>query len=347
MALVTQLKIRRPDDFHVHLREGDILKGVLPYTARNFGRALVMPNLKHAVTSRERATLYENQILQLSQGYDWGVGFEPLMTIKLTQETVKSTIMLASSGGVTAVKLYPEGVTTNSENGVRDIEKIDDSAFKAMVEIGMPLCVHAEEPGVFSMDRENAYLTRVSQLARKFPKLKIVIEHASTSAAIKFVEDSGPNVAATITAHHLVLTLDDIVGDRLNPHNFCKPIAKRPQDRDALLAAAFSGNPKFFLGTDSAPHVSNTKECASGCAGCFTAPIAIELLATVFDQKGKLPMLEPFMSENGAKFYGLKPNEGTITLERSEWTIPAAYSVGGGEVVVPFMAGQKLAWKVV
>lgn len=336
MASITQFKIRRPDDFHVHLREGAMLETVLPHTAKTFARALVMPNLKNAVRIGVNARHYEEQIRRLSEGID----FEPLMTIKLTQDTDHRMITAAASSQVVAVKLYPEGVTTNSEDGVRDIAKLGDT-FKAMADSRMVLCIHAETPGVFSMEREIHFLRNIADIVSKHPTLRVVIEHATMAETIDFVKQAGPNVAATLTVHHLLITLDDVVGDKLNPHNFCKPIAKRPEDRAALVAAALSGNSKFFLGTDSAPHSKETKECGAGCAGCFTAPIAMPLLAELFDKNNALGNLELFTSTNGANFYKLRPNSGMITMERAEWEIPATY---GG--VVPFMAGQKLLWRV-
>jgi len=347
MATITQLKIRRPDDFHVHLREGVVMQTVVPYTAKVFGRALVMPNLKNPITTGEMATEYEDEILHATDKPEMSGFTQSLMTIKLTQETSPVIIAAAASADVKAVKLYPEGVTTNSENGVRDVDALTDT-FRAMSDVGMVLCIHAEEPGVFSLDREIAYLERVQKIAENHPRLKVIIEHVTTSRAIAFVEDAGPNVAATITAHHLLLTLDDVIGDKFNPHNFCKPIAKRPSDRDTLVRAALSGDPKYFFGSDSAPHAKETKECASGCAGCFTAPIAMELLAAVFDKAGCLDKLEAFTSEFGAKFYGLKLNESFITLERGKHEVPAMVhgAFETGVAIVPFKA-ETLDWKVV
>ncbi len=338
--MITQIRIRKPDDFHVHLREADLLREVLPWTARNFARALVMPNLQKPITIGTNARFYEEEIRRICD--ELQLPFTPLMTIKLTQGTTKTTIESAASCQVRAVKLYPEGVTTNSDNGVRHIEAISDDVFSAMIDSNMVLCVHAEEPGAFSMVREQAYLPHIKRLLDKFPRLKIVIEHASSAEAVQFVEEGPANIAATITVHHLLMTLDDVIDDsgKLNPHNFCKPIAKGPEDKKALLVAALSGNPKFFLGTDSAPHVKETKESASGCAGCFTAPTAIELLTTIFDEQGSLTELEAFTSENGAIFYGLPLNEGTLTLDRSNWVVKQVGSV------VPFKMGQTVAWHV-
>jgi dihydroorotase len=338
MASITQFKIRRPDDFHVHLREEAMLENVLPHTAQNFARALVMPNLKSAVRVGIQAREYREKIRRLAEK----TPFEPLMTIKLTQRTTAADIEDAAARHAIAVKVYPEGVTTNSEDGVRDIEAINPDVFRAMVKEHVALCVHAEEPGVFSLDREASYLTHVRKIAEAHPDLRIIIEHITTAEAAKFVMEAGPNVAATITVHHLLITLDDVVGDQgIRPHNFCKPIAKRPEDRDVLVDAATSGYHRFFLGTDSAPHAKDTKECGRGCAGCFTAPIAMPLLAELFDKRDSLDKLEAFTSENGANFYGLNLNKDYVTLERQEWEVPPTYGS-----VVPFKAGEKLGWRV-
>ena len=336
MSTTASITLRRPDDMHVHLREGELLEFVLPFTARTFGRAIVMPNLKKPIVTGDDAWKYQGDIRRLCD--KMGLKFAPLMTIKLTQATTPSTIRGAHAAGVVAVKLYPEGVTTNSEDGVSDVNALGE-VFAAMAEIGLTLCVHAEEPGTFSLEREMAYLPRVARIAAEHPDLCIVVEHVSSEEAVLFVREAGPNVAATITAHHLVLTLDDVIGDKLAPHCFCKPIAKRPRDRRALRAAATSGDPKFFLGTDSAPHRTGDKECGTGCAGCFTAPMALPLLASIFEKDGRLEMLERFTSESGALFYGLPPSKETITLHRESWTVPSHGPV------VTFMAGSTLAWR--
>lgn len=345
MAHIMKMTMRAPDDMHVHLREKAMLDEALPYTTRVFRRALVMPNLAEPITTGEQAKAYRDRITTLHNNQledQERYPFEPLMTIKLTQETTADTIRSAAKEGVVAVKLYPEGVTTNSHGGVRNLDGIDFDVFRVMSELGVVLCVHAEEPGVFSMDREKAYLHRIGKISQAHPSLKIVIEHVTTEDAITFVATSKSNIAATITAHHLVLTLDDVVGDKINPHNFCKPIAKKPADRDAILKAALSGSSKFFFGSDSAPHRTDTKECGSGCAGCFTAPLAIELLADTFDKNNSLHNLEAFTSKFGADFYDIPLNEGEIYINREKWTIPKTYGS-----VVPFMAGQILNFKVV
>ncbi|MBU6389666.1 dihydroorotase, partial [Patescibacteria group bacterium] len=239
-----------------------------------------------------------------------------------------------------AGKLYPEGVTTNSEDGVNDIPALYP-VFERMAKEEFILCLHGERPGVFSLDRETAFLPVLEEIATRFPNLKIVLEHVTTEAAVELVKKLPDTVAATITVHHLYLTLDDVIGDKIRPHHFCKPVAKRPEDRAALLAAATSGNPKFFLGTDSAPHAVETKECEAGCAGVYTAPVAIPLLAEIFERQNALDQLEGFTSFFGAEWYGLPPNAAHITLQKQEWIVPDRCGT-----VVPFRAGKKLTWKV-
>lgn len=333
------LTLRRPDDFHVHLRDGAMLDDVAPETAKVFGRALVMPNLMPAVLSSDDALAYKERILKATQG----TGFEPLMTIKVVDSTTPARIRKAKFMGVIAGKVYPVGVTTNSQDGVSDFSKLDPT-FAAMEACGMVACLHGETPGIFCMDRESAFVsTTLTRLEEKFPRLKIVLEHISTSHAVDHVLHAGPNVAATITVHHLLLTLDDVVGDSgIRPHNFCKPIAKTYVDRAALVRAALSGNPKFFLGTDSAPHKKFVKECASGCAGVYSAPVAMPLLAGLFEQHNSLERLEAFTSEFGARFYELPLNEGKITLRRERWTVPNEYR----GFVTPLWEGGYISWKV-
>ena len=334
-SVISSVRIRRPDDFHVHLRDGEMLWNVAQHTAVLFGRALVMPNLQEPVLTEKDAAAYKGRIFRVLE--HWKFDFEPLMTIKLTQATTSK--MIDDLRVAIAVKLYPEGVTTNSEGGVRDPSDVDPDVFRAMADKGIVLSVHAEQPGAFCLVREERYLEHIERIALAHPKLKIVVEHVSTEAAARFVLQASENIAATITAHHLLLTLDDVVGDRLRPHNFCKPIAKGPVDRATLRTAAI-GSPKFFLGTDSAPHKKESKECDHGCAGCFTAPIALDLCTEVFAAMGRLEALGQFTSERGARFYGLPPNSGTVTIERREYLVPSAY----GDVV-PFRAGETLGWK--
>lgn len=345
--------MRRPDDFHVHLRDGELLADVIPYTALVFGRALCMGNLRleghpSAVEGRppppvltgHDAIAYMDRIEYVRPRFSQ---FEPLMTIIITDETTPTMIRQAKSMGVVAGKIYPKGLTTNSEWGVSNfLSEGLQAVFATMEEVGMVLCLHGEESGVFCMDRERAFVQNtLSHIARHFRNLKIVLEHITTAVAVHAVQALGPNVAGTITVHHLELTLDDVVGGRINPHNFCKPIAKRPEDKQALRAAAFSGSPKFFLGTDSAPHLRHTKECAHGCAGVFTAPVALSVLAAIFEEIDEMDVLEPFCSEHGARFYGLPLNEDRITLVRKRWKVPEHY-----DNIVPYKAGQVLQWQV-
>lgn len=329
------ITIRSPDDFHVHLRRGSLLSSVAPFTEQYFSRALVMPNTSPAIMEAEQVIRYQEEIRLVAPR------LQTLMTIKLTMRTTKATIAAAKLVGVVAAKLYPEGVTTNSQDGVSSIESLYP-IFEAMQEVGMVLCLHGELPEMFVMDREWAFLETLQAISMTFPRLKIVLEHITTSDAVKMVLQLPDTVAATITVHHMKLTLDDVVGGLLKPHNFCKPIPKRHVDKNVLIGAATSGNPKFFLGTDSAPHLIENKECASGCAGVFTAPVALQCLAEIFDNEESLEFLEAFTSEFGAQFYGLPLNEGTITLRRDErWVVSTQY---GG--VVPFLAGETLQWWV-
>jgi dihydroorotase len=340
----TTLTLRRPDDFHLHLRDGALLGRVLPHTAATFGRALVMPNTEPPVLTGADAERYRKEIVSALPGSGSGSGsaFEPLMTIKIVPSTTPAVVRDAAAAGVVAGKLYPEGVTTNSSDGVRDVLALGP-VFAAMAEAGLVLCLHGETPDAFCLDREERFLFEVlPELARSFPSLRIVLEHVSTAAAVDWVQHQpGTNVAATITVHHLLLTLDDVVGGMLAPHHFCKPVAKRPADRAAIVAAAVGGDPRFFLGTDSAPHPREAKESAHGCAGVFTAPVALPLLATLFEEQGALPALEGFCSTHGAAFYGLPPSTGTLRLVRSPWTVPTDH-----DGVVPLNAGSTLPWQI-
>jgi len=331
------IEIRRPDDFHVHLRQGALLEQLVPVTAATFGRGLVMPNLTPPILTGQQAHDYGAAIRQIA-----GARFEPLLTIKLTDATTPQIVHEArETHEVVAAKLYPVGVTTNSADGVSDVRALAP-VFAEMERVGMILCLHAEKPGVTSLERESAFLDEhLFWLVESFPRLKIVVEHVSTAHAAGMIGLCGPNVAATITVHHLFITLDDVIGDKLQPHNFCKPIAKFEEDRQQLVKAAIMGA-RFFLGTDSAPHPKGAKECSACAAGCFTAPVALPLLAGLFEREGALARLEDFASTRGAAFYGLPPNVDRIKLVRETWTVP-------GEIagVVPFAAGQKLNWKVV
>ena len=335
------LTIRRPDDWHVHLRDGDMLQAVAPYTARQFARAIVMPNLVPPVTTAKGAAAYR-ELIRLAAGPD----FEPLMTCYLTDETDPHEIARGFEDGVwVAAKLDPSGATTNSASGVTDIRNIYP-ALEQMQRIGMVLCVHGEvtDPEVDVFDREAAFIERVlSRLVADFPGLKIVLEHITTSEAADFVVGSGANIAATVTPQHLVINRNALFAGGLRPHSYCLPVAKRERHRLAVRKAATSGAPNIFLGTDSAPHARHAKESACGCAGIFNAPYALESYAAVFDAEGALDRLEAFASENGARFYGLPLNEGTVTLERSETHVPERIEARGIELV-PFHAGETLGW---
>ncbi|PWU03291.1 MAG: dihydroorotase [Candidatus Melainabacteria bacterium] len=335
--MTSNLRIRKADDMHIHLRQGELLAKVLPHTASQCARALVMPNTTPPIVTADDLNNYRNSIQKLLKTED---AFVPLMTFRVMPTTTPAMVKDHKRAGATAGKLYPEGVTTNSEGGVKDLQTLYP-VYKAMEEEGLVLCLHGEVPGVFSLDRETAFLETLRTLAKDFPKLKIVLEHATTADAIDTVLKLSANVAATLTAHHLRITLDDVIGDKLNPHVFCKPIAKRPADRDALLKAATSGNPKFFLGSDSAPHPVESKECACGAAGVYTAPVLLPVLAETFESAGHLDKLESFTSRFGAEFYRLPLNEQYIELHRESWTVENQY---GG--VVPFMAGHRFAWKL-
>ncbi|TAH49513.1 MAG: dihydroorotase [Betaproteobacteria bacterium] len=336
----------RPDDWHLHVRDGDALGAVVPHTAARFGRALIMPNLKPPVTTTEQALAYRERILAAVPGSR----FEPLMSLYLTDNLPPDEIDRAkASGRIIAVKLYPAGATTNSDAGVTAIDKVYP-VLERMEALGMVLCVHGEATGndVDVFDREHVFIERVlSPLVRRFPKLRIVFEHITTAEAAQFVRAAGANVAATVTAHHLLLNRNAIFAGGIRPHHYCLPVLKRETHRRALVEAVTSGNGRFFLGTDSAPHARSTKEAACGCAGCYTAHAGIELYAEVFEAAGALEKLEAFASINGAAFYGLPPNTGTITLQRESWIVPQSYAYLGGDPLVPLRAGEPVAWKLV
>ena len=340
------LKIRRPDDWHVHLRDGDMMRGVVQYTARQFARAIVMPNLSPPVTDVAKTAAYRERILA---AVPEGVDFTPLMTAYLTDGTDGEELARGFAGGVfTAAKLYPAHATTGSAHGVTDIANIMP-ALARMQEIGMPLLIHGEvtDSEVDIFDREAVFIERVLLgLVRDLPGLKIVFEHITTRQAVQFVESSGPNIAATITPQHLHINRNAMFAGGIRPHAYCLPVAKRELHRLALRKAATSGSPKFFLGTDSAPHEVAAKESACGCAGIFNAPFAIESYAAVFDAEGALDKLEGFASVHGPNFYGLPLNETTITLRRAANLVPPLVHVGG-TAIVPFHAGEELSWQLV
>jgi len=342
----TRLVMRRPDDWHVHLRDGEMLTAVAPYTARQFARAIVMPNLDPPVTDMAAAEAYRRRILA---ALPEASGFTPLMTCYLTDRADAGEIARGfETGAFAACKLYPAHATTNSALGVTDIGAIHP-ALEAMQRIGMPLLVHGEvtDPQVDVFDREAVFIERVlARLIRDFPALKIVFEHITTAEAVAFVEGAGPNLAATVTPHHLLINRNAIFEGGLRPHAYCLPVAKRERHRLAVRRAATSGSPKFFLGTDSAPHEVERKEAACGCAGIFNAGHALETYAAVFEEEGALGRLEAFASENGPRFYGLPLNEGSVTLERAPVTVPETLPAAGTKIV-PFQAGETLGWRLV
>lgn len=344
--MTESLTIRRPDDWHVHLRDGAMLRGVVGHTARQFARAIVMPNLVPPVVSTEDAIAYRQRIIAaLPQGAD----FTPLMTAYLTESTDPDDLARGFAEGVfTAAKLYPAGATTNSESGVRDLATIRP-VLERMQEIGMVLCVHGEvtDADVDVFDRERVFIeTRLEPLLKDMPGLKLVFEHATTAEAAAFVEQAGPNVAATITPQHLHINRNAMLVGGIRPHAYCLPVAKREHHRLALRKAATSGSDKFFLGTDSAPHARHAKESGCGCAGIFNAPFALESYLTVFEDEGAIDHFEAFASLNGPAFYGLPVNEGRVTLERIAVTVPDTLDAEGEELV-PFHAGEQLRWRMV
>ena len=340
-----RLTIIRPDDWHLHLRDGAQLAAVLPDTVRRYARAIVMPNLRPPVRTTEDARAYRDRILAALPA---GAQFEPLMTLYLTDDTAPEEISRARrSGFVHGVKLYPAGATTHSDAGVTRISRCFH-ALERMEEMGLPLLVHGEvtDPEVDVFDREAVFIEDVlGPLLERFSSLRVVLEHVTTREAVQFVEVTGANVAATITAHHLLLNRNALFLGGLRPHHYCLPVLKREAHREALVEAATSGNPKFFLGTDSAPHAQDTKEAACGCAGIYTAHAGLELYAAAFEEAGALDRLEGFASRFGAQFYGLPVNTGTITLERREWKVPATLAYGEGRLV-PMRAGETLPWKI-
>jgi dihydroorotase len=338
--------IIRPDDWHLHLRDGATMASVLPHTAQQFARAIVMPNLKPPVTTTEQAGAYRERILAALPA---GMQFEPLMVLYLTDNTPPEEIRKAkASGFVHAVKLYPAGATTNSDAGVTDLRKCYKT-LEVLQEVGMPFLVHGEvtDPAIDIFDREAVFIDRVMQpLRRDMPELKVVFEHITTKDAADYVATAEGPTAATITAHHLLYNRNEIFKGGIRPHYYCLPVLKRETHRLALVAAATSGSDKFFLGTDSAPHAKGLKEHACGCAGCYTALHALELYAQAFDQAGALDKLEAFASFNGPAFYGLPRNQGSVSLRRESWTIPAELPMGD-TTVVPLNGGETMHWKLV
>ncbi|HLY57711.1 MAG TPA: dihydroorotase [Stellaceae bacterium] len=341
-----KLTIRRPDDWHVHLRDGAMLAAVLPFTACRFARAIVMPNLTPPVTSADAADAYRGRILAaLPPGLD----FTPLMTCYLTDATDPSALAAGfGRGSFAAAKLYPAHATTNSAAGVTDVARLAP-VFERMAAIGMPLLVHGEvtDPEVDIFDREAVFLERVLiPLRRRIPGLRIVLEHITTAEAAAYVAEAEPGIAATVTPHHLMINRNAIFAGGIRPHAYCLPVAKRERHRQALRRAVASGSERFFLGTDTAPHVIAAKEAACGCAGIFCAPVALEAYATVFEELGALDRLEAFASLNGPRFYGMAANDGMLTLERTPLPVPELVAEAAGGVS-PFLAGQTLPWRIV
>lgn len=343
---MTRLTITKPDDMHLHLRDGDAMRAVLPHTVERFSRAIVMPNLRPPITTTAMALAYRQRIIAALPA---GATFEPLMTLYLTDNTDPAEIARAKASGIVhAVKYYPAGATTNSDSGVTDLNKVH-GVLEAMEDAGMPLLVHGEvtwqEVDVF--DREHIFLDRVlAPLLQRYGKLKLVVEHITTREAVRFVLGTPARVAATITAHHLLLNRNALFSGGMRPHHYCLPILKRETHRNALIEAALSGNPKFFLGTDSAPHSRVTKECDCGCAGMYTAHAGIELYAEIFAANGALDRLEAFASAHGAAFYGLPISRETITLVKEPSPVPKEFAFGD-ETLVPFRAGDQVGWSVV
>ena len=342
----TQLQLIQPDDWHLHIRDGEVMKDVLADTARQFARAIIMPNLKPPVTTVDLANAYRSRI-ELSLQALGITSFTPLMTLYLTDNTSAAEIRKAKAEGIVGLKLYPAGATTNSDAGVSDIKRCY-AALEAMQDVGMPLLVHGEvtSADIDIFDRESVFIDQVLEPLRKdFPELKIVFEHITTADAVAFVDACGPNVGATITPQHLHINRNAMFAGGIRPHAYCLPVAKREIHRLALRKAATSGSRKYFLGTDSAPHDKSAKESACGCAGIFNAPFALESYAAVFEEEGALDKFEAFASENGPRFYGLPLNEERIILERTDVVVPELLALEGLDVV-PFHAGETLRWRL-
>ena len=342
---IDTLTLTRPDDWHLHLRDGDALHTLVPHTAAQFARAIVMPNLRPPVTTAAQALAYRDRILAAVPA---GMAFEPLMTLYLTDQLSPEEIVRARAAGVVAAKLYPAGATTNSDSGVTDLKRIYPT-LEAMQRCGMLLLVHGEvtDPQVDLFDREAVFIDQqLIPLRRDFPELKIVMEHVTTEDAAQYVQQADAYTAATITAQHLLYNRNAIFIGGIRPHYYCLPVLKREKHRVALVQAATSGSPKFFLGTDSAPHAAHLKEHATGCAGCYTAHAALEMYAEAFDNANALDKLEGFASFHGADFYGLPRNSGTVTLRREEWTPPPSFAYGEAELK-PLRSGEALPWRMV
>lgn len=342
---MTRLTLTRPDDWHVHVRDGDVLGAVVPDTARRFARAIIMPNLQPPVTTTAQACAYRDRIRAAVPA---GIDFDPLMTLYLTDDTVPEEMIRArDSGVVQAVKLYPAGATTHADAGVTDLAHTYP-VLEAMQAVGLPLLVHGEvtDTGVDIFDRERVFLERhLAPLLARFPGLKVVVEHITTREAVAFVRAAGPQVGATLTAHHLLYNRNALLAGGIHPHYYCLPVLKREAHRQALLEAATGGERQFFLGTDSAPHTRSAKESACGCAGIYSAHVAIELYAAIFETADALDRLEGFASHHGADFYGLARNTTILTLEKTDWRVPE-YLPLGADTLVPLCAGERIAWRL-
>lgn len=342
---MTTLTIQTPDDWHLHFRDGDMLRETVPATARQFARAIVMPNLVPPVTTAAMAVAYRDRILAARPA---GSSFQPLVTLYLTDKTTAQDIIDAKAAGVVAAKLYPAGATTNSSHGVGALDSLYP-VFEVMAEQGMLLLIHGEvtDHDIDIFDREKVFIDRYLQhIVARIPGLKVVFEHITTADAASFVAQAPANVAATITPQHLLLNRNDLLVGGVRPHNYCLPVLKRRTHQEALRAAVATGSAKFFLGTDSAPHEKHRKESACGCAGCYSAHSAIELYAQIFDDLGCLDKLEAFASHHGADFYGLPRNSGTVTLVKQAWQVPTEITLPNGNPIVPFYAGETLQWKL-
>lgn len=329
------IEITKPDDFHVHLRQGELLKMSINHCSQSFSRALVMPNTIPPLASVETINSYRDEMKDLAPG------FTPLMTFKLLKSLQKKDIPEIKNGGAVAGKFYPAGSTTNSSDGIKNWREIS-GLLNCMSENKLVLCIHGEDPSVFSLDREKVFIPQILEIAGKFPQLKIVFEHLSSKEGVEAVENGPDNLYGTITVQHLLLTLDDIIGGSLDPHCFCKPVLKTPEDRRAIERVVLESNKKFFFGSDSAPHLITNKESSKGSAGCYTSPVALPLLADFFDRHDKMELLERFVSRYGADFYGLKYNSEKIRLIKEGWKVPEEYSG-----VRPLFAGKEISWKIV
>ena len=331
---MTKLEIIKPDDFHIHLRQGAILKNAISDCSRCFSRALIMPNTIPPIASARLLRNYREEIQKADRG------FTPLMTFKLLKTQNAEDIHALKNSGAIAGKLYPAGSTTNSADGIKNWKEIRP-LLKEMDDAGLVLSIHGEDPSVFSLDREKAYIPRILEIAAQFPHLKIVFEHLSSREGVKAVENGPVNLYGTITVQHLLFTLDDVVGGSIEPHNFCKPVLKKPEDRGYIQKVVLEGNNKFFFGSDSAPHLIKNKENNAGSAGCYTSPVALPLLAQFFDNNDKLEKLESFVSRYGADFYGLPYNNEKITLVKKSWTVPEEFSG-----IKAIFAGKKINWNI-